>query len=282
MIKIQIISDDNARDVRRKKKRKIHKPRPVKPPRIYGGVSSSPTIDWVDVGLTVLGFMPLGRLVTIGGRLLRGTFQAARLAKASQIATKGIQATGETLHSFGELPIEFDSNCIQQAKVYRELVATQRWPNIAPNKCTLTIPLRMHTIVNLVSKKAMESAYYWGEMSIHRRIAKSEKYGDRRVLWREANRCPDLIRTMRQRIQETFWAKWQWPNARPCDRKDFMDRIPEQCCRRKLTRTRHLSRKCTISICSIRKILQSFSVHATCVSIPLAHFDTFDLVTNTI
>ncbi|XP_037034591.1 uncharacterized protein LOC119073310 isoform X2 [Bradysia coprophila] len=86
--------DGTAQTSGSKKRRKIHKPRLVKPPRIYGGVSVNPRVNWVDVGLTVVTLLPLGRLFAVGGRLLRGTFQAFRLAKAASVVTKGIQASG--------------------------------------------------------------------------------------------------------------------------------------------------------------------------------------------
>lgn len=91
-----------AREAHSKKKRKIRTPRLVKPPRIYGGIASSPKINWLDVGLTVVSLLPLGGLVTLGGGLLRGTILAARvaktarLAKSTKIITTGIQGSGKT------------------------------------------------------------------------------------------------------------------------------------------------------------------------------------------
>lgn len=91
---------DGVAASRSKKKRKIHTPRLVKPPRIYGGVASNPEIDWVDVGLAAVSILPIGgRLFTLGGKLLRKTIQATKVTqKATKAVTKGIQTSGKTRH----------------------------------------------------------------------------------------------------------------------------------------------------------------------------------------
>jgi len=90
--------DDTTRSAGKNKKRKLRKPRLNKPPRIYGGVNISPKIDWVDVGLTVLSMLPLGRLVTLGGKIIGKAVKAAKVYKtAKTYANKTTSYTGKTL-----------------------------------------------------------------------------------------------------------------------------------------------------------------------------------------
>lgn len=83
----------------------------MKPPRIYGGVQVNPKVDWMDVGLTVLSFIPLGRVFTVGGKVLGKAVKAVKFyrsyKKNAGPTNQGTTYSGKLTNIFFILKLNF-------------------------------------------------------------------------------------------------------------------------------------------------------------------------------